>query len=221
MRPVILTMSAFGPYAGKVTLELDKLGKSGLYLITGNTGAGKTSIFDAITYALFGEASGDNRTSTTFRSKYALPETTTEVELVFEYGEKRYRIKRNPEYIRPKLKGDGLAVKKANAELYYPDGTVVTKLKEVNKAVTDILGVDREQFRQIAMIAQGDFLKLLLASTSERKEIFQKIFHTNGYAILQKKLSEEANRLENEYKYLRQSIDQYINGIICDDGKER
>ena len=217
MRPVILTMSAFGPYAGKVTLELDKLGKSGLYLITGNTGAGKTSIFDAITYALFGEASGDNRTSTTFRSKYALPETPTEVELVFEYGEKRYRIKRNPEYIRPKLKGDGLAVKKANAELYYPDGTVVTKLKEVNKAVTDILGVDREQFRQIAMIAQGDFLKLLLASTSERKEIFQKIFHTNGYAILQKKLSEEANRLENEYKYLRQSIDQYINGIICDD----
>lgn len=215
MRPVKLTMSAFGPYAGIVTLELDKLGKSGLYLITGNTGAGKTSIFDAITYALFGEASGDNRASTTFRSKYAVPETPTEVELLFEYRDKLYRIKRNPEYVRPKLKGDGFAVKKANAELYYPDRTVVTKLKEVNKAVTDILGIDREQFRQIAMIAQGDFLKLLLASTAERKVIFQKIFHTNGYAMLQKRLGEEASVLENEYKRLKQSIEQYVGGIMC------
>lgn len=215
MRPVKLTMSAFGPYAGTVTLELDRLGRNGIYLITGNTGAGKTSIFDAITYALFGEASGDIRKSAQFRSQYAAPETPTEVSLEFDYDGKLYRVRRNPEYTRPKSRGEGVTVEKANAELYCPDGRIITKLKEVNKAIASVLGIDREQFRQIAMIAQGDFLKLLNASTAERIEIFQRIFHTSGFARIGKALSEEASSLEADYRSLKLSIGQYISGIAC------
>ena len=117
MRPNKLVMSAFGPYAGKVEVELDKLGTNGIYLITGDTGAGKTTIFDAITYALFGEASGENRETSMFRSKYAEAETPTEVELYFTCNGKEYYIKRNPEYERLKSRGDGVTTEKANAEI--------------------------------------------------------------------------------------------------------
>ena len=117
MRPINLTVSAFGPYAGNTVLDLDKLGASGLYLITGDTGAGKTTIFDAITYALYGEASGDNRDASMFRSKYAEATTPTEVELVFSYAGKTYTVKRNPEYDRPKSRGEGYTTQKAEAQL--------------------------------------------------------------------------------------------------------
>lgn len=217
MRPNKLIMSAFGPYAGKVEVELDKLGQNGLYLITGDTGAGKTTIFDAITYALFGEASGDTRETSMFRSKYAEPETPTEVELYFTCKNKEYYIKRNPEYDRPKSRGEGITTEKANAELHFPDGRVVTKLKEVNNAVIEIIGIDRNQFTQIAMIAQGDFLKLLLASTDERKKIFQKLFKTQSYYVLQEKLKSESGKLSNEYNAIKSSVGQYINGIVCDE----
>ena len=172
MRPTKLTVSAFGPYAEKAVFELDKFGKKGLYLITGDTGAGKTTIFDAITFALYGEPSGDVRSTGMFRSKYAHAGTPTFVELTFIYAEKEYYIKRNPEYERPAKRGDGMTVEKANAELHFPDGRVITKLKEVNTAIKEILGVDRAQFTQIAMIAQGEFLKLILASTEERQKFF-------------------------------------------------
>lgn len=215
MRPITLTMSAFGPYAGKTVIELDKLGTNGLYLITGDTGAGKTTIFDAITYALYGEASGNTRDVNMFRSKYAEPSTPTEVELTFEYAQKIYTVKRNPEYDRPKARGEGYTTEKANAELHYPDGRVVTKLKEVNRAIVDIMGIDRSQFTQIAMIAQGDFLKLLLASTEDRKKIFQKIFRTQCYYQLQERLKAETSKLAVEYNQTGSSIRQYINGIAC------
>ncbi len=215
MRPIKLVLSAFGPYAGKTTLELDKLGTSGLYLITGDTGAGKTTIFDAITFALYGEASGNNRDSGMFRSKYAAPETPTQVELTFEYAGKQYYVKRNPEYNRPKLRGGGFTTEKADAELHYPDGRVVTKLKDVNKAIIELMGIDRNQFTQIAMIAQGDFLKLLLASTEDRKKIFQKIFHTRCYYTLQENLKNESNKLKADYDRAKSSVVQYINGISC------
>lgn len=217
MRPNKLIMSAFGPYAGKVTLEMDKLGQNGLYLITGDTGAGKTTIFDAITYALFGEASGQTREASMFRSKYAQSQTPTEVELYFTYGGKEYYIKRNPEYERPKSRGEGFTTEKANAELHLPDGRVVTKLKEVNNAIVEIVGVDRNQFTQISMIAQGDFLKLLLSSTEERKKIFQKLFKTQSYYLLQEKLKSESGKLSHEYEAIKNSIEQYINGIVCDE----
>ena len=215
MRPITLTMSAFGPYAAKTVIELDKLGTNGLYLITGDTGAGKTTIFDAITYALYGEASGNTRDVNMFRSKYAEPSTPTEVELTFAYAQKIYTVKRNPEYDRPKARGEGYTTEKANAELHYPDGRVVTKLKEVNKAIVDIMGIDRSQFTQIAMIAQGDFLKLLLASTEDRKKIFQKIFRTQCYYQLQERLKNQTGELAKEYDQIGGSIRQYINGIAC------
>ena len=183
MRPNKIIMSAFGPYAGKTEVELDKLGTNGLYLITGDTGAGKTTIFDAITFALFGEASGNNREASMFRSKYADPDTPTEVELYFTCKNKKYYIKRNPGYNRPKARGEGFTSEKANAELHMPDGRVITKQTEVNNAVIDIIGIDKNQFTQIAMIAQGDFMKLLLSSTAERKEIFQKLFKTQKYYV--------------------------------------
>ena len=210
-------MSAFGPYASKTVLNLDELGTNGLYLITGDTGAGKTTIFDAITFALYGEASGDNRESTMFRSKYASADTPTEVELTFIYAGKEYYIKRNPEYDRPKTRGEGFTTEKANAELHYPDGRVVTKLREVDRAVEEIMGIDRNQFTQIAMIAQGDFLKLLLASTDDRKKIFQKIFRTRCYYVLQERLKNESGKLGKEYETISASIRQYINGIVCDE----
>lgn len=215
MRPITLTMSAFGPYAAKTVIELDKLGTNGLYLITGDTGAGKTTIFDAITYALYGEASGNTRDVNMFRSKYAEPSTPTEVELTFEYAQKIYTVKRNPEYDRPKARGEGYTTEKANAELYYPDGRMVTRLKEVNKAIVDIMGIDRSQFTQIAMIAQGDFLKLLLASTEDRKKIFQKIFRTQCYYQLQERLKQQTGDLAKDYGKIGDSIRQYINGIAC------
>lgn len=217
MRPLKLTMSAFGPYAGTVKLDLEKLGEHGLYLITGDTGAGKTTVFDGITYALYGKPSGDNRDENMFRSKYAAPETPTEVELTFSYGGKKYTVKRNPKYERPAKRGDSTVVQNANAELYFPDGRVITKKGEVNAAIEEIMGIDRNQFLQIAMIAQGDFLKLLLASTKERKEIFSKIFKTEYYSAFQERVNASSRNLKKECDALRSSVDQYIDGIICDE----
>lgn len=217
MRPIKLTMTAFGPYAGEQIIDFDKLGTSGLYLVTGDTGAGKTTIFDAITYALYGEASGANRKEDMLRSKYAAPEMRTEVELIFDYAGKRYTIRRNPSYERLKRKGTGFTREDAGVELNLPDGRTVTKTKDVNAAIIDIMGIDKNQFTQIAMIAQGDFLKLLTASTDQRIEIFRKIFKTDNYLKLQKKLKDETNDLSKEYKGIQDSIKQYVSGIECDE----
>ncbi len=213
MRPIKLIISAFGPYAGKVVLDMDRLGTGGLYLITGDTGAGKTTIFDAITFALYGEASGSWREPVMMRSKYARPDTPTEVELTFSYAGKIYIIKRNPEYERPAKRGGGTTLQKADAELICPDGRVITKNKEVYAAIREIMGVDREQFSQIAMIAQGDFLKLLLAPTEERKKIFRQIFKTERFSELQERLKMESGALGRQWELERSSIRQYIEGI--------
>ncbi len=217
MRPIKLTMSAFGPYAGRTVLDLDKLGTGGLYLITGDTGAGKTTIFDAITFALYGEASGDNREPSMFRSKYANAETPTEVELVFSYAGKLYTVKRNPEYDRPKTRGDGFTTQKAEAELHFPDGRAIAKQKDVDSAIRDIMGINRNQFMQISMIAQGDFLKLLLAPTEERKAIFRQIFKTQNYQTIQEKLKNAVGNLGRQCDTARSSIKQYVDGIVSDD----
>ncbi len=219
MRPLKLTLSAFGPYADRMELDFETLGTGGLYLITGDTGAGKTTIFDAISFALFGEASGGNREPGMLRSKYADPSTPTEVTLLFRYAGKEYSVTRNPEYMRLKAKGrdkgDPLTRQPAGAALTYPDGHLVTKPKEVTAAIRDILGIDREQFAQVAMIAQGDFLKLLLADTKERQKIFRNIFHTNLYVELQDQLSKQANKVKYQWDDVRDSIRQYVDGILC------
>lgn len=216
MRPIKLKISAFGPYAGITEIDMTRLGNKGLYLITGDTGAGKTTIFDAICFALYGSASGDIRENSMLRSKYADAETPTEVELEFENKGQIFHIKRNPEYMRPAKRGNGETKQNASAELIMPDGTVITKEKAVTEKIREIIGVDRNQFSQIAMIAQGDFLKLLLAETKDRQKIFREIFKTGYYQILQDKLKEEAAALSTEFDRAKQSIEQYIAGIVCD-----
>ena len=206
-------MCAFGPYAGRTELDLDRLGTGGLYLITGDTGAGKTTVFDALTFALYGEASGANRDAGMFRSKYASPETPTEVELDFVYAGKTYNIKRNPKYERPKLRGEGMTVQEPGATLRKPDGSIVTGSDAVTAAVVGILGINRSQFLQISMIAQGEFMKLLTAETDKRKEIFRKIFGTERYLILQDRLRTESSQLSAKCTAAQNSLKQYIAGI--------
>lgn len=215
MRPLQLTLSAFGPYAGQVTVDLEQLGRQGLYLITGDTGAGKTTLFDAITYALYGEPSGSNRDPSMFRSEYAQTDTPTFVELIFSYGGKTYTVRRNPEYKRPSKRGAGSVVQKADAELRLPDGRLVTKSREVTREINRIIGLDRSQFSQIAMIAQGDFLKLLLADTKSRQEIFREIFKTRFYMTFQDRVKERSAALQKACETTRASVRQYIAGAVC------
>ena len=203
MRPIRIEMSAFGPYAGKQTVEMDRLGTSGIYLITG---AGKTTIFDAIVFALYGTASSDRRSGDMLRSRYAEPDTPTEVKLVFAYRNKEYEIRRNPTYQRPKLRGEGMTQENASAELRLPGGEILTRTGEVDEKIREILGMTRDQFMQIAMIAQGDFLKLLLAKTEERRKIFSSIFRTGRYARLEERLKQEARQARKTYDDLVREI---------------
>ena len=173
MRPLKLTMCGFGPYANKTVVDFTRLGTSGIYLVCGDTGAGKTTVFDAITYALFGRMSGQDRADANPRSTFADLETPTYARLEFEYRGKTYDVRRNPAYTRAAKRGSGTAEQAADAELTMPDGTVKSGVRDVNQAVLDILGIDADQFSQICMIAQGDFRKLLTASTQQRREIFR------------------------------------------------
>lgn len=201
MRPLNLTISAFGPYKDETFIDFTKLGEKGMYLITGDTGAGKTTIFDAICFALYGEPSGSSRDPRMFRCKYSDAKVPTYVELLFSYHGKEYRIRRNPEYERPALRGGGTTTQKADALLELPDGReAVTKTSEVTKEVEKIIGLSKDQFTQISMIAQGDFMKLLLSDTTERSKIFRQIFMTGRYQRLQEILKKEANKAEDDYK---------------------
>ena len=217
MRPIKLTVSAFGPYAEKEVLDLEKLGENGLYLITGTTGAGKTSIFDAIVYALYDSPSGDGRDDSMLRSKYADSSTETFVELEFICNEKLYKVRRNPEYERPKTRGEGMTRQNSKAELHYPDGRVLDKSKtEVTKAITEIVGVNYEQFTKVAMIAQGEFRKILVEDTEDRKKIFRQIFKTYKYEKIQESIKAETNALYSKFKELEQNVLTHVDGIVCD-----
>lgn len=215
MRPLKLVISAFGPYADRVELDMDRLGNSGLYLIAGDTGAGKTTIFDAITFALYGEASGKEREPSMLRSKYAEPGTPTEVELTFSHGGKVYHIQRNPEYERPAKRGSKMTKESAKVQLICPSQRAVTKKGEVAAAIREILGVDHKQFSQIVMLAQGDFMKLLLADTVDRQKIFRELFQTGYYQALQFKIKDQAKKAGSQCQDARNSVQQYIRGMIC------
>ena len=179
MRPIRLEMSAFGPYAGLETVDFTRLGESGLFLIAGDTGAGKTTLFDAISFALYGVASGGakRRSGKSFRSDFAGPADETWVRFTFESGGRRWTVRRSPEYLKPGRK----TPRPAEAELVCEDGTVHGRIDAVNAAVEELLGLDAAQFAQVAMIAQGDFLSILRADSQKRALIFRRIFDTQLY----------------------------------------
>ena len=209
MKPLNLTLSAFGPYARECSVDFSRLGEDGLFLIAGDTGAGKTTLFDAISFALYGEASGgrERRRSKSFRSDYAAGKTETWVELTFRHKGGAWRIRRNPEYERPKKSGEGTTTQTAWAQLTNLDtGETWEGLTEVNGKVYELLGLTQDQFTQTVMIAQGDFLKILNASSDDRKALFQKLFNTSVYADLQLKLKDMNTACIREREDLEQTI---------------
>ena len=216
MRPTELILSAFGPYAGEVRLELSKLGDRGIYLITGDTGAGKTTIFDAIAFALYGNASGDSRRPRMLRSKYAEADAKTFVEMAFLYNGKEYRIRRNPEYVRAKQRGEGETREKPDAQLSMPDGRVITGDRAVTAAAEELVGLNREQFSQIAMLAQGSFSRLLSGKTEDRGAIFREIFGTRPYQLFQERMKDRARKLYGRYMESKNSIVQYGTGVLTE-----
>ncbi len=220
MRPEKLTMCAFGPYAGRVEIPFSVFGDHGLYLISGDTGAGKTTIFDGIVFALYGEPSGNVRGANMLRSDFADPDEKTYVELDFVNRGKHYSVRRNPAYQRPKRRGEGMTEETADAVLSYPDGRVVSGSSQVTAAVTELIGIDRSQFMQIAMIAQGDFLQLLMADTKKRQEIFRKIFSTDRILDFQRNLKNRASELRRSYEDLKLSIENSAANLVLPDEKE-
>ena len=202
MRPVQLTMTAFGPYAAETDVNFEDLGKSGLYLITGDTGSGKTMLFDAISFALFEQSSGDARNnSSILRCDFADQKTPTCVELIFENRGQTYKIRRT---IKVNKKGD---VKPPESELFDGEGRLLSSSrKDIQNKIRDIWGIGYEQFTKLAMIAQGEFQKLLRADTKERQEIFQKIFRTQNFAELQNRIAklnaEKKEAFEDDKKLL-------------------
>lgn len=220
MRPEKLILSAFGPYATRQEIPFCELGKQGLYVISGDTGAGKTTIFDAITFALYGEPSGNYRKADMMQSKYAKNGEETFVELTFSAGNVSYMVRRNPEYERPKKRGEGWITQKADAVLTMPDGSVVTGARNVTEKCEEILGLKREQFTQIAMLAQGEFQKLLFSPTEEKSRIFRMLFHTAPYQVFQEKMKEKASGLKKDYESIEAAIMQYVQGVVVPDTEE-
>ncbi|OPJ60482.1 AAA family ATPase [Clostridium oryzae] len=217
MRPITLTISAFGPYAQVETIDFTKLKSNNIFLITGPTGAGKTTIFDAISYALFGEASGTSRDKDGLRSDFADDSMPTFVDFQFKLNEQVYRVIRYPQQERKKVRGEGFALKAAEAELILPTGKVITKISAVDEKITSLIGINKTQFRQIVMLPQGEFRKLLDCDSSERETIFRKIFSTEDFEVIQKKLDEESKTLYRKIADIKKERDTYIKHISAGD----
>ena len=217
MKPLKLTMSAFGSYAGKNVIDFTGQ-QQGIFLITGDTGAGKTTIFDAITYALYNQTSGGERNGNMMRSQYAKPETETYVELEFLYRGQTYCVRRNPDYkITKTLKNGKIREQKVphSVELTLPDGTVFPEKKNATDAkIIEILGLTADQFSQIVMIAQGDFLKLLYTKSDERKMIFSKLFRTDIYWKIQENLRRKSMEMDERIQENDRAFEQEKSRII-------
>lgn len=218
MRPLRLELSAFGSYAGKTVIDFSNI-SGGLFLVTGDTGAGKTTIFDAVAYALYGRTSGGLRDGNMMRSQYAAEETDTYVDFTFSYRNRAYRIRRNPEYLRAgkRRHRDGsvrMVKESAGVELIMPDGQVWQgKKRETDQKIVELIGLTAEQFTQTAMIAQGDFLKLLLAESRERKKIFAHIFQTQICSRLQEELKNRAGNLYGQLEENQRKIKTEMNRV--------
>lgn len=220
MRPLELTLSAFGPYTGVTTVDFGKLAAGGLYLIHGDTGAGKTTLFDAISFALYGHPGGRVRTEAMLRSDGAAPDTDTYVTLRFALRGQAYSLTRNPRYQRPKKRGGGTTLQNADAALTLPDGQVVAGQSAVNAKVEELLGINREQFSQVVMIAQNDFLKLVTCGTEEREAILRRIFATDRFLALQEGLRAKRLQLENQLKVDAKLLEQAVAAIDAEDETE-
>ena len=219
MKPLMLTMSAFGSYGGMTQIDFERAG-NGLFLVTGDTGSGKTTIFDAISFALYGTPSGTGREGSMLRSQYAPETAETWVELVFEDKGQSYTIRRSPAYTRLSKRKNkngeytaaGVAPK---ASLTMPDGRELSgRIREIDEKIREIVGVDREQFSQIAMIAQGEYIRLLHASSKERKEIFSRIFHTGIYGRIQQKLHDADKKLYVQLENNQVKCEEAIRQVV-------
>jgi exonuclease SbcC len=217
-----LIINGFGPYATKQELDFEKnLQDKNMFVITGNTGAGKTTIFDAINFALYGEANGCDRESKSLRSDFADLKTPTEVELWFSLREKEYYVKRTPSYIKPKQRGDGFVENKPSAEIKLSKDKTVTGVNQVTKEVENILGITTEQFKQLVMIPQGEFKRLLNAKSDEKEDIFRKIFGTEIFQSIQNNIKEQSNKLKRSIEQVERDRSNKIRSFICsgvDDG---
>lgn len=225
MKPIYIKMSAFGSYAGEETVEFTDI-NNGIFLITGDTGAGKTTIFDAITYALYDETSGGKRNGEMMRSQYAGDDISTYVEYRFTYHGEAYTIIRSPRQKRlsKRRNKDGdyaITIEQPMVTLILPDGQqFMGKIKETNQKIIDIIGLEVNQFTQIAMIAQGDFLKLLHASSKERKEIFTKIFSTKIYWQIEEELKRRKNAIDGQLEDNKKDIIREIEDVKSIKGSE-
>ncbi len=215
MKPTKLTLSAFGPFSDLVELDLTQLDGQGLFLITGDTGAGKTTLFDAICFALYGEVSGPYRPVEHLRSDFAAPDAQTFVQLEFVHRGKPYTLKRNPAYERPKLRGSGTVKEKPDALLILPGEPPVQGVRQVNAAVRELLGIDCPQFKQVGMIAQGEFMKLLNASTDEREGILRQVFATQKYQNLTNALQAAAGEAREACKTQNDRLLERFRQVDC------
>ncbi|MDD4369826.1 MAG: SMC family ATPase [Anaerostipes sp.] len=211
MRPLMLEFCGLGPFPTENKIDFEKLAKEGLFLISGPTGSGKTTIFDAISYSLFGEVSGEERSKENLRSDFAVPEKKTYITLFFSHRGKEYMVERTPRYERPKMRGEGMTVTKEEATLHLPNGDVVTGFSQVNQEIQGILGIDYDQFKRLSMLAQGEFQQLLVAKSSERVEIFRSIFQTQIYQKIQKTAREKGRQLYLSLKELVTTMEETAN----------
>ncbi|MEG0854134.1 MAG: SMC family ATPase, partial [Angelakisella sp.] len=219
MKPLTLTMSAFGPFSALQTIDFTQAAQSGIFLISGKTGAGKTTILDAITFALYGRASGSSRKSENFKSKNASAEDECYVILTFLLDDKEYTIRRRPKQELEKKRGGGTKIAEQRAELTLPSGEVLDSPTEVNQKIIELMGIDCEQFKRIIMLAQGEFKELLEASSRTKMELFRKIFGTEEYdrftKNLDKRKKELSARWENSLTVRRRLVDNLSrNGVL-------
>ncbi|MFV0401035.1 MAG: AAA family ATPase, partial [Oscillospiraceae bacterium] len=206
MKPVKLTLNAFGPFAEKQVLDFSALGASKLFLITGETGAGKTMLFDAIAFALYGRASGDNRATQSFKSQHADENESCWVEFTFSLHGECFTVLRSPQQIAPKQRGEGTKTVNEQAELHLPDGEVVTKATAVTRRIEELLGLDYHQFKQTVLLAQGEFRKLIEANSTDKQKIFSQIFSTSVFSDFGERLETSEKGLEAQLSVTRQTV---------------